>query len=169
MDNSITLESHTGSIVSPGYPHSYPIISCTWNIKVPDGYILKVKVEDFELDCIGGNKLVVGQDSFCGSSKPSGVLSLERDLKIQMITREAKDNRGFRATFSMKEQGWCMFNKLYSIRCLFLSTVKSSGEDHGVLEIKLFIMCGPVSAIPCLVTLKFPSRVRIIDHEDNSP
>ncbi|XP_074610724.1 tolloid-like protein 2 [Acropora palmata] len=104
MDNLLTLESHTGSIVSPGYPHSYPIISCTWNIKVPNSYILEVNVEDFELDCSGGNKLIVGQNSFCGSNKPSAMLSSEKDLKIQMITREAKDNRGFRATFSMKER-----------------------------------------------------------------
>ena len=136
MDNLVTLESHTGSIVSPGYPHSYPIISCTWNIKVPNSYILEVNVEDFELDCSGGNKLIVGQDSFCGSNKPSGMLSSEKDLKIQMITREANDNRGFRATFSMKEQGWWMFNKMYNIRCLYiLEQTKIWGEDHGPREL----------------------------------
>ncbi|XP_068690309.1 tolloid-like protein 2 isoform X1 [Montipora capricornis] len=104
MDNSISIQSHTGSIVSPGYPHSYPIITCTWNIKVPDGYILEVTIKDFEMDCTGGSKLIVGEDSFCGSDKPYGVLSSEMDMKIQMIATKAKDNSGFLATFSMAEQ-----------------------------------------------------------------
>ena len=100
------MQGHTGSLVSPGYPHSYPIITCTWNIKVPDGYIVEVDIEDFEMDCAGGSKLLVGEHAYCGSEKPSGLLTSESDLKIQMVAKKAQDNRGFRATFTMTERGW---------------------------------------------------------------
>ena len=73
---------------------------------VPHGYIVEIKIEDFEMDCSGGSKLQVGNDAFCGSTKPSGLLASESDLKIQMIATEARDNRGFRATFTMTEKGW---------------------------------------------------------------
>jgi len=104
QEKPIKVKGHTGSLLSPGYPYSYPIITCTWNIVVPDGHIVEVKIEDFQMDCTGGSKLVVGEDSFCGSNKPSGLLTSESNLKIQMVAKEAQDNRGFRATFSMTER-----------------------------------------------------------------
>lgn len=67
---------------------------------------MEVNIKDFQMDCAGGSKLVVGEDSFCGSDKPSGLLTSESDLKIQMIANEARDDRGFHATFSMTERGW---------------------------------------------------------------
>ena len=66
---------------------------------------MEVKIEDFQVDCAGGSKLAVGEDSFCGSNKPSGLFTSESNLKIQMVAKEAQDNRGFRATFSMTERG----------------------------------------------------------------
>ena len=99
------VRGYTGSLVSPGYPYSYPIITCTWKIVVPDGYIVEVKIDDFDMACSGGSKLQVGKDTFCGSNKPSGLLTSESDLMIQMIITEAQDNRGFRATFTMTERG----------------------------------------------------------------
>ena len=101
----IEVGGYTGSLVSPGYPYSYPIITCTWKIVVPDGYIVEVKIDDFDMACLGGSKLQVGKDTFCGSNKPSGLLTSESDLMIQMIITEAQDNRGFRATFTMTERG----------------------------------------------------------------
>lgn len=101
----IEVRGYTGSLVSPGYPYSYPIITCTWKIVVPDGYIVEVKIDDFDMACSGGSKLQVGKDTFCGSNKPSGLLTSESDLMIQMIITEAQDNRGFRATFTMTERG----------------------------------------------------------------
>lgn len=72
---------------------------------VPDGYIVEVKIDDFDMACSEGSKLQVGKDTFCGSNKPSGLLTSESDLMIQMIITEAQDNRGFRATFTMTERG----------------------------------------------------------------
>lgn len=105
LDKAIELEGNTGSLVSPGYPYSYPIITCTWKIKVPDGHIVEVIIADFEMDCAKGSKLLVGEDTFCGSGKPSGLLTSESDIKIQMIAKVARNNRGFRATFSMEKRG----------------------------------------------------------------
>ena len=104
-----TVQGHTGSLVSPGYPYSYPIITCTWNIVVPDGYMMVMNLVDFEISCEGGSKLLLGEDSFCGSNKPSRLLTFRSDLKVQMVAKKAKDNRGFRATFLMTKRdpnGW---------------------------------------------------------------
>ncbi|XP_078352602.1 dorsal-ventral patterning tolloid-like protein 1 [Oculina patagonica] len=103
-EEPIKVQGNTGSLVSPGYPNSYPIITCTWNIVVPDGYIVEMDVKDFEMDCAGNSELQVGKDRYCGSKKPSGLLTSESDLKIKMISKVAQNNRGFRATFSMTKK-----------------------------------------------------------------
>ena len=100
----ITLQGHTGSLVSPGYPLCYPIITCTWEIVVPDGYLMVMNLADFEISCAGGSKLLVGEEAFCNSNKPSRPFTFKSDLKIQMVSKEAQNNRGFRATFSMTER-----------------------------------------------------------------
>jgi len=99
------VKGNAGSLVSPGYPNSYPIITCTWSIVVPNGYIAEMNIKDFEMNCAGGSELQVGKDHFCGSKKPSGLLTSESDLEIKMISKVAQNNRGFHATFSMTKKG----------------------------------------------------------------
>lgn len=72
---------------------------------MPDGYIVEVDVKDFEMDCARDSGLRVEKDHFCGSKKPSGLLTSESDFKIKMISKVAQNNRGFRATFSMTKKG----------------------------------------------------------------
>ena len=72
---------------------------------VPNGYIVEVNIKDFEMNCAGGSELQVGKDHFCGSKKPSGLLTSESDLQIKMISKLAQSNRGFRATFSLTKRG----------------------------------------------------------------
>lgn len=62
-------------------------------------------VKDFQMNCAGGSELQVGKDHFCGSKKPSGLLTFEADLEIKMISKLAQNNRGFYATFSMTKKG----------------------------------------------------------------
>jgi len=100
----IKVKGNAGSLVSPGYPNSYPIITCTWSIVVPNGYIAEMNIKDFEMNCAGGSELQVGKDHFCGSKKPSGLLTSESDLEIKMISKVAQNNRGFHATFSMTKK-----------------------------------------------------------------
>lgn len=104
-ENFITLKGSRGSLVSPGYPNSYPIITCTWRLVVPDGHILEMDVQDFEMSCDGKSKLQVGQEVFCGSKKPQGLLTSDSDLTVRMIVTESQNNRGFRAEFVTKEKG----------------------------------------------------------------
>ena len=67
-------------------------------------------MKDFEMSCAGNSKLQVGKEDFCGSKKPSGLLTSESDLRIKMIVKEAQDNRGFRATFVTRKKGnFCMY------------------------------------------------------------
>lgn len=104
-ENFITLKGSRGSLVSPGYPNSYPIITCTWRLVVPDDHILEMDVQDFEMSCDGKSKLQVGQEVFCGSKKPQGLLTSDSDLTVRMIVTESQNNRGFRAEFVTKEKG----------------------------------------------------------------
>lgn len=101
----IRVKGNTGSLVSPGYPNSYPITSCTWRIVVPNGHIVEMNIKDFEMNCAGGSELQVGKDHFCGSKKPSDLLTSEVDMEIKMISKLAQNNRGFYATFSMTKKG----------------------------------------------------------------
>ena len=64
-----------------------------------------MNIKDFEMNCAGGNELQVGKDHFCGSKKPSGLLTSEVDLEIKMISKLAQNKRGFHATFSMTKKG----------------------------------------------------------------
>lgn len=99
------VQGSTGSLVSPGYPNSYPIITCTWNIIVPHGHIAELNVKDFEMDCAGDSGLQIDKEHYCGSKKPSGLLTSESDMKLKMTIKVAQNNRGFRATFSMTKKG----------------------------------------------------------------
>ena len=91
--------------MSPGYPLCYPIITCTLEIVVPVGYIMVINLADFEISCAEDSKLLVGEEAFCGLNKPFSPVTFKSDLKIQMVSKEAQTNRGFRATFSMTERG----------------------------------------------------------------
>lgn len=103
-ENHITMKGSTGSLVSPGYPNSYPIITCTWSLVVPDGHILEMNVKDFEISCFGNSKLQIGKEDFCGSNKPQGLLTSDSDLRVKMVVTKAQNNRGFRAEFVTKKK-----------------------------------------------------------------
>ena len=114
------LSGQSGTIESPGYPHSYgPVQTCIWQIKVNTGfrvhihfdarfdvsrtpacrdeYVListrKQKFTDFNVVRNKKDSVV-----FCGDQKPSNVTSPANELWIRFKSKSG-GRRGFRAWF----------------------------------------------------------------------
>ncbi|KAL9972981.1 hypothetical protein ACROYT_G019382 [Oculina patagonica] len=109
--------THTGRFASPGYPSgTYPNKErCTWIIKVPLDYRVGLYFSDFDIEsCSSGEKnctcdyveisdgqLLIDKSlaKFCGSKTPPSVLSSGRFLRVDLVTNELNDRKGFQAHF----------------------------------------------------------------------
>ena len=107
-------ESLTGSsefFTSPNFPKNFPPnTSCTWNITVPNGYIIKVAFHNFSLGWIWGEAArltitnVASDDGYqpfqlYGSSLPSPVYSVGNSIQV-IFKSQGFQYSGFNASYT---------------------------------------------------------------------
>lgn len=109
--------THRGKFSSPGYPsETYPNKErCTWIIKVPQKYRVGLYFSDFDIEycsfrkenctCdyveISDGQLLIDKSlaKFCGSETPPTVFSSGRYVRVDMVTDELNNGKGFLAHF----------------------------------------------------------------------
>lgn len=115
--SGITVTGSSGSFSSPNYPSSYPnSVTCRWIIKVPEGYLVRLSLQSFQLetcalpspvcscdhlevkDGTDGSSKQLGR--YCGNDKPSPVQSSGRFMWIEFDTDLTGNEKGFLATYS---------------------------------------------------------------------
>ncbi|XP_067236779.1 ovochymase-2 [Chanodichthys erythropterus] len=109
---TVVLLQPKGVVQSPAYPQAYSNNTlCRWVIYAPEGHIVKLEFDDFDLeesenckydsltvfgDIDGKDEIVV----VCGRSIPPAVLSHNRIMLLQFSTDNTISARGFNATLS---------------------------------------------------------------------
>ncbi|GLG98263.1 Cubilin homolog [Gryllus bimaculatus] len=109
---SANFVSSTGTILSPGYPSSYPHnIDCTWTISVPSGQQILLNVSDFWLErhsnCmwdyleirngILASSPLIGR--YCGREISTPIPSISNHLYLRFKTDYSHSLRGFNITW----------------------------------------------------------------------
>ena len=122
-NNELRLEGSSGTLKSPLYPSNYPPnITCTWVITVPDGKIVKLTFNSFQLEyerhCFddyvevldGKSDTSDSKGKYCGVSKPDDIRSSARYLRVHFRSDDdhLSLNEGFEATFQAVDK-----SKLY--------------------------------------------------------
>ena len=120
FNNDLKLNGSYGTLQSPEEPNSYPAgSSCDWLITVPEGKIVKVSFNRFELEPSYGSRCTAdyvevfdGSSSsskskgrFCGFSTPDDIHSSGRYMWVRFradLSRSYYD--GFKATFSAEDK-----------------------------------------------------------------
>ncbi|XP_048014131.1 ovochymase-2-like [Megalobrama amblycephala] len=109
---TVVLLQPKGAVQSPAYPQAYSNNTlCRWVIYAPEGHIVKLDFEDFDLEESENCKYdsltvfgdVDGKDEIvvvCGRSVPPAVLSHNRIMLLQFSTDNTISARGFNATLS---------------------------------------------------------------------
>ncbi|XP_067293243.1 ovochymase-2-like [Pseudorasbora parva] len=109
---TVVLLQPKGAVRSPAYPQAYSNNSlCRWVIYAPEGHIVKLDFEDFDLEASENCKYdsltvfgdIDGKDEIvvvCGRSVPPAVLSYGRIMLLQFSTDNTISARGFIATLS---------------------------------------------------------------------
>lgn len=113
-DHKIFREG-AGDLKTPDYPDPYPSLSkCSWLIKAPLGYKIKLQFFDFVLekgyDCGSDNvKIYEGKNSsatligkYCGKKNPFKVETPTSYMYITFKSDRSLNYRGFRASFVME-------------------------------------------------------------------
>jgi len=104
-------EEETTEIKSPNYPAAYPNnIDEIWNLEVEEGQKILLTFESFDLeshdDCdydflqISGGSV---EKKYCGSDKPSPVMSSGNTMDITFHTDHSVKRNGFKATWEAVE------------------------------------------------------------------
>lgn len=119
-NNNLKLTGSRGALQSPQKDDMYPPdSSCDWLITVPDGKIVKLSFERFDLEpgsgdictadyveVLDGNELnSVSKGTFCGWTIPDDILSSGRYMRV--IFRSDSSHSyygGFRATFTAEDK-----------------------------------------------------------------
>lgn len=109
--------THKGTFSSPGYPSkTYSNKErCTWIIKVPLEYRVKLYFRDFDVEycatekenctCdyveVSDGQLLIDKPlaKFCGSEIPPDVTSSGRFVRVDLVTDELNTRKGFLAQF----------------------------------------------------------------------
>ena len=104
-----TYDNGKSEITTPNYPSSYPDSKqCNWNIEVPQGHLIELKFNDFNLEfhstCdydylqvydgrSSSSRTINGK--LCGSSKPSKILSSGNALFLNWKSDSSQFFKGF--------------------------------------------------------------------------
>ncbi|XP_043084769.1 ovochymase-2-like [Puntigrus tetrazona] len=109
---TVVLLQPKGSVRSPAYPQAYSNSTlCRWVIYAPEGHIVKLDFDDFDLEESENCKYdsltvfgdIAGKDEIvvvCGASVPPAVLSYSHMMLLQFSTDNTISARGFNASFS---------------------------------------------------------------------
>ena len=129
-NNNLTLSGSYGTLQSPQDPKYYATgSSCDWLITVPDGKIVKLSFDRFELKPSLGTictvdyvEILDGKSSysksrgkFCGYTKPEDIRSSGRYMLVRFRAdlSTGKYYRGFNATFTAEDKSiTCKLKKL---------------------------------------------------------
>lgn len=111
----IIFTERTGEFKTPDYPKTYPSHSkCSWLIKAPSGYKIKLQYFDFVLEssfnCNSDNvKIYEGKNSsatligkYCGKKNPFNVETPRSYMYITFKSDRSLNYRGFKASFVME-------------------------------------------------------------------
>ena len=112
--------THTGSFSSPGYPHGTYASrkQCTWIVKVPFNYRVLLHFYDFDVESsescstpnqnctcdyvdVSDGELLISKKlaKLCGSTIPPDILTSGRFLRVDLVTDESNNRKGFSANF----------------------------------------------------------------------
>ncbi|XP_068190202.1 bone morphogenetic protein 1-like isoform X2 [Antennarius striatus] len=107
------VNSVSGKISSPNWPDRYPSKkACTWSLNTTPGHRIKLIFNDIDmevhLECAYDHLEVYdGRDdrapslgSFCGSRKPSPVISKGNNLFLRFFSDNSVQKRGFEASYT---------------------------------------------------------------------
>lgn len=131
--SGITLTGTSGNVSSPSYPSNYPNRqTCRWIITVPQGHLVRLSFEVFQLETCAVPSPVCscdhvevrdGRDGsskqlgrYCGSDKPSPVQSSGRFMWIEFDTDLTGNEKGFLANFN--SIGMYPAFSLYYLHCI---------------------------------------------------
>ena len=119
-NNNLKLTGSHGTLQSPEKDSTYPPdSSCDWLITVPDGKIVKLSFEMFDLErsigstCTadyvevldGSNINSESKGRFCGSTAPSDITSSGRYMWVAFRSDWQRSNYlGFEATFTAEDK-----------------------------------------------------------------
>ena len=120
-NNNLTLSGSYGTLQSPQDPKYYlPGSSCDWLITVPEGKIVKLKFDRFQLKPSFGSKctadyveILDGKSSysksegkFCGFTKPEDIRSSGRYMWVRFRADRLSGPfyEGFEATFTAEDK-----------------------------------------------------------------
>ncbi|ROL51611.1 NADH-cytochrome b5 reductase 2 [Anabarilius grahami] len=140
---TVVLLQPKGAVWSPAYPQAYSNNTlCRWVIYAPEGHILKLDFDDFDLEESENCKYdsltvfgdIDGKDEIvivCGRSVPPAVLSHNRIMFLQFSTDNTISARGFNATLSfISEKALCGMPDIFAASGL--ETLRRE-EDDGKL------------------------------------
>ena len=120
FNNDLKLNGSYGTLQSPQEPDYYPSgASCDWLITVPDGKIVKLRFDRFELEPTFGSECTAdyvealdgrystskSKGRFCGFSTPDDVRSSDRYMLVRFRADTAKSYYdGFKATYTAEDK-----------------------------------------------------------------
>ena len=128
-NKNLTLSGSYGTLQSPQYPRYYPPgLRCYWLITVPEGKIVKLRFDGFELrpssrssctedyvEILDGKSRYSGSKGiFCGYTKPEDVRSSGRYMWVHFRSDYSTNSvyEGFKATFTAEDKPSSKFKKL---------------------------------------------------------
>jgi len=108
LTSAITALRDQGEIQSPNYPAAYPNnMDKTWNLEVAPGQRIKLYFESFDLEAAhscGYDYVQISHGSFqqkyCGSSKPTPIISSRNTMTVTFHTDGSANGNGFKATWT---------------------------------------------------------------------
>ncbi|KAG5453278.1 CUB and sushi domain-containing protein 1 [Clonorchis sinensis] len=113
----IEADRPTDSIASPNYPQLYPAnLNYTWTISQPQGCVIRLRFEDFQLES-GGDYVRVYDgppsnenllDTWTGTRLPSPRVSTGNTLTVEMHTNSLQQFRGFYAVYKTFHNTLCL-------------------------------------------------------------
>ena len=119
-NNNLTLSGFNGTLQSPRFPKYYPPgLSCDWVITVPEGKIVMLRFNRFELKrsfgstCTDYVEILDGKSTdskskgkFCGNTQPEDIRSSGRFMFVRFRAdfSSYSYSSGFNATFTAEDK-----------------------------------------------------------------
>ena len=110
-----TYDNDKNEITTPNYPRSYPRSKrCNWDIKVPQGQHIELEFNDFRLEShsrcdydylqvydgrSASSRSLIGK--YCGSSKPSKIISHGNTLFLYWRSDSGTQFKGFKISATL--------------------------------------------------------------------